>query len=278
MSNHAEFDVFLAHHSGDKPLVRQISAKLKAQGLKPWIDEEQIPPGRSFQDAIQQAIPIAKTAAIILGTEGLGRWQDWEIKAIFTLCVTNQKIVIPVLLPGVKEVPEKLLFLRELRWINFDSTDDAKALDLLLWGITGQRPRKDLSDDIKTSDKTVNAQPSSFDADTLFNQALTQDELKNYAAAIELYSRVIALKPDDADVYINRGNARGALGDTEGEIADYDRALQIDPDDVDAYYNRGIARYALGDTAGATADYDRAIQIDSDDADVYTIAGWLVVL
>jgi hypothetical protein len=43
------FDVFLAHNSADKPFVREINTKLKQIGLKTWIDEEQIAPGRSFQ-------------------------------------------------------------------------------------------------------------------------------------------------------------------------------------------------------------------------------------
>ena len=59
------FDVFLAHNSADKPFVREINTKLKQRGLKTWIDEEQIAPGRSFQQEIQQAIPRVKTAAII---------------------------------------------------------------------------------------------------------------------------------------------------------------------------------------------------------------------
>ncbi len=83
MSSEPEFDVFLAHYSGDKRLVREINTRLKRRGLKPWIDEEQIAPRRSFQQAIQQAIPKVKTAAIILGENGLGRWQAWEIKTFF---------------------------------------------------------------------------------------------------------------------------------------------------------------------------------------------------
>lgn len=104
------FHVFLAHHSEDKPLVREIATKLKQRGFKPWIDEEQIAPGRSFQQEIQQAINTVETAAIILGKEGIGRWQEWEIQTFFSRCVEKNMTVIPVLLPGVNEVPETLPF------------------------------------------------------------------------------------------------------------------------------------------------------------------------
>ncbi|PZO20572.1 MAG: hypothetical protein DCF25_06425 [Leptolyngbya foveolarum] len=61
------FDVFLAHRSVDKPLIRKIYRALKARGLNPWLDEEEIPPGTSFQEELQQAIGRVKTAAICIG-------------------------------------------------------------------------------------------------------------------------------------------------------------------------------------------------------------------
>ena len=145
MSDQSEFDVFLAHHSGDKPFVREINRQLKQRGLKPWIDEEQIAPGRSFQEEIQKAIPIVKTAAIFIGREGLGRWQNWEVKMFVSECIENGTPVIPVLLPGVNKVPEDLRFLREYRWINFKNENDSRALESLEWGITNEKTPNDPS-------------------------------------------------------------------------------------------------------------------------------------
>lgn len=62
MTDHTQFDVFLPHNSQDKPLVRIIAEELKQRDLKPWIDEEEIPPGQYFQDAIQKVIPQVKSA------------------------------------------------------------------------------------------------------------------------------------------------------------------------------------------------------------------------
>jgi hypothetical protein len=140
MVNQPQFDVFLAHNSQDKPQVRAIATKLKDRGLKYWIDEEQIPPGRWFQDVIQQAIPNVKSAAICIGTGGLGKWQAVELRSFISQCVNSDIPVIPVLLPGVKEIPEHLFFLKELNWVNFaNGIEDIKALDNLEWGITGER-------------------------------------------------------------------------------------------------------------------------------------------
>ncbi|WP_414573111.1 TIR domain-containing protein [Nostoc sp. CCY 9925] len=137
-----QFDVFLAHNTQDKPEVKAIALALKQRNIKSWIDEEQIAPGRSFQDEIQQAIPLVKSAAIFIGSQGLGRWQSWELKAFIAECVERKIPVIPVLLPGVNNLPEDLVFLKQLRWVAFSNgVDDEAALDLLQWGITGEKPQ-----------------------------------------------------------------------------------------------------------------------------------------
>ena len=134
------FDVFLAHNSQDKPQVRAIVANLKRRGLKVWLDEEQIPPGRPFQDVIQQALQNVSCAAIFIGSGGLGRWQILELRSLLTRFVDADIPVIPVLLPGVEGIPEHLLFLQELNYVKFENgINDFEALDKLESGIR-QKP------------------------------------------------------------------------------------------------------------------------------------------
>lgn len=136
-----EFDVFLAHSSADKPAVEHLAQRLRERGLNPWLDVEQIPPGRWFQEVIQEAIPRVRSAAVVIGAAGLGRWQALELKGFVSRCVEEGLPVIPVLLPGVGELPAALPFLRELQAVRFRQTvDEAGALDRLQWGITGERP------------------------------------------------------------------------------------------------------------------------------------------
>ncbi|NJM73206.1 MAG: toll/interleukin-1 receptor domain-containing protein [Scytonema sp. RU_4_4] len=135
-----EFDVFLAHNSADKPEVRAIANQLKERGIKIWLDEEQIPPGRSFQDEIQKAIPLVKSAVIFIGLKGLGKWQTMEVRSLTTRCVEKDIPLIPVLLPGVTQLPEKLVFLKEYTWVEFSKNiDDIQALNNLVWGITASQ-------------------------------------------------------------------------------------------------------------------------------------------
>lgn len=135
-----DFDVFLAHNSADKEHVIRICSDLRKMGLNPWLDEEQIPPGRWFQEYIQGAITSVKSAAIIVGNHGLGKWQILELRSFISQCVTNNLPVIPVLLPGTKELPTELTFLSELNHVRFQKPDDRHAYGKLAWGITGQKP------------------------------------------------------------------------------------------------------------------------------------------
>ncbi|MDM8519004.1 toll/interleukin-1 receptor domain-containing protein [Anaerolineales bacterium HSG6] len=140
-----EFDVFLAHNSKDKPAIRQIYSYLKDKGLRPWLDEKEIPPGRSFQEIIQAAIPKSKSAAIFIGEHDLEDWQTLELKVFISQCVEKEIPVIPVFLPEVsfEQFPRRLLFLKQFHGVDFKSIDDLESLDKLVWGITGEKPNSE---------------------------------------------------------------------------------------------------------------------------------------
>ncbi len=136
-----EFDVFVAYNSQDKLEVRAIAQELEQRSIKVWLDDDRIPPGRSFQDKIQEAILLVKSAAIFIGLHGLGKWQEVELRSLIKMSVDKNIPVIPVLLPGVNNVPEKFPFLQEFRWVSFSKNiNDIEALNLLVWGITQQQP------------------------------------------------------------------------------------------------------------------------------------------
>lgn len=138
-----QFDVFLAHNNSDKPQVRDIAAELKRRSLNPWLDEWEIRPGQWWQEVINQTIHKVKSAAIFIGPGGLGKWESLELRAFISECVEDSLTVIPVLLPGVEKIPENLPFLSQLQIVRFATgTNDAKALDDLEWGITGEHPQR----------------------------------------------------------------------------------------------------------------------------------------
>ncbi|WP_375474696.1 GUN4 domain-containing protein [uncultured Nostoc sp.] len=139
------FDVFLAHNSLDKPEIRIIYKYLKELGLNPWLDEKQIRPGQLYQDIIQKAIQQIQCVAVFIGTTGLGKWQALELQGFISQCVEKDIPVIPVLLPGVKFIPENLIFLKQFHQVCFECEieKDFEAFWRLYWGITGEELKID---------------------------------------------------------------------------------------------------------------------------------------
>jgi small GTP-binding protein len=130
------YDVFLAHNTLDKPAVREVSEHLKRRRINPWIDIERILPGEWILEAIQEAIQNVEIAVIFFGPTGTGRWQKMELYAFMKACVEADKCVIPVLLPGVVNIPRNLPLLEGIRWVRFkQNVNEPEPLDELVAGI-----------------------------------------------------------------------------------------------------------------------------------------------
>ncbi len=134
-----EFDTFLAYNSADLAAVRALRDRLHDFGLNPWMDKDQVPPGRWVQDVLEDAIGKSASAVICIGPSGLGKWQAIELKAFVKECVEEKIPVIPALLPNTK-MPVEARFLRELEYVSFvKSVDEDEPLRRLVWGITGDK-------------------------------------------------------------------------------------------------------------------------------------------
>lgn len=132
------FDVFLCHNSDDKPEVRKIANLLRARGINPWLDEEQLRPGLPWQEALEENIQKIQAAAVFIGHSGLGPWQNAEMRAFLNNFVERRIPIIPVILETADREPELPIFLRSVTWVDF-RRQAPDPLDRLLWGITGKR-------------------------------------------------------------------------------------------------------------------------------------------
>ena len=134
-----QFDVFLCHNSKDKSVVKDIALQLKQRGLRPWLDEWQLRPGLPWQRALEQQIDSIGAAAVFVGPDGMGPWQQMEQEAFLREFVNRGCPVIPVILPGVQKQPDLPKFLKGMTWVDFRRSSPA-PLDQLIWGITGVNP------------------------------------------------------------------------------------------------------------------------------------------
>ena len=137
MSSLEEFDVFLCHNSQDKPEVIEIANQLRSRDIAPWLDLWELRPGFSWQELLENQISHIKSAAVFVGSSGLGPWQKRELRAFLNEFTERDCPVIPVLLPNAPEKPQLPIFLKGMTWVDGRRSD---ALDHLIWGITGVKP------------------------------------------------------------------------------------------------------------------------------------------
>ena len=137
-----DFHVFLSHNSKDKAAVVDLGEALKARGLKPWLDIWDLPPGKPWQEELEEIIETIPAAAVIVGADGMGPWQEREMRAALSEFVNRKAPVIPVLLPSAPGKPDLPIFLRQFTWVDLRGGLSDENLDRLVWGITGRRPNE----------------------------------------------------------------------------------------------------------------------------------------
>lgn len=134
------FDVFLSHNSRDKPVVEEVGTWLKGQNLRVWLDKWELRPGFPWQEGLEEGVQSSRAVAVFVGMDGLGAWQEPEMRAFIARSRREQIPVIPVLLPGCPESPQLTLFLEAFTWIDLRNGITTEGLARLLWGITGKKP------------------------------------------------------------------------------------------------------------------------------------------
>jgi hypothetical protein len=148
------FDVFLCHNNEDKPEIRQIADDLSRRGLRPWLDEREIRPGKPWQAILENQIETIRAAAVFVGKNGMGPWQNMEMRAFITEFVERSCPVIPVILPSATETPKLPILLKNLHCVDYRKTD-SDPLEQLIWGISGEKPRHQEPNDSSATDLQI---------------------------------------------------------------------------------------------------------------------------
>lgn len=104
--------VFLCHCSKDKPNIRDLYGKLRRDGAKPWLDEEDLLPGQRWEEVISDAVRKADAVVVCLSKQAVTRAGFFHKEISFALDVLDQQpesaiYLIPVKLENC-EIPKRL--------------------------------------------------------------------------------------------------------------------------------------------------------------------------
>ena len=135
-----KFDVFLSYNSKDGPEVRRIAEELKKVRLRPWVDYDCLVPGRRWIPELEEVIGDIPCAAVFIGPEGRGPWEEVEVEGMLIQMIERDAAVMPVLLPGAPEDVRLPPFLKTLTRVNMREwrTGDSEGLERLVSGILGR--------------------------------------------------------------------------------------------------------------------------------------------
>ncbi len=86
--------------------------------------------------------------------------------------------------------------------------------------------------------------------------------LKDFKAAVKDCEQGLKVSPNEPAFYYNRGTAYTRLEDWKKAKKDFDSHLSMNPNFVDSYLNRGIANLYLKDLDAALADFNKGIQLN----------------
>lgn len=131
--NQHQLKVFLCHSSTDKPIVRKLYQKLHAEGIAPWIDEEDLLPGQDWQQEIPKVVRAADVVLVCLSQNSITKagYVQKEIKHALDIADEQPEgeiFIIPVRLEECK-VPERL---SRWHWVNlFEENGYAKLMRAL---------------------------------------------------------------------------------------------------------------------------------------------------
>ena len=75
MPDNFDYDVFVSHSAKDKPTVRELANRLKADGLSVWFDEWELKPGDSIPARIEEGLEFSRVLVLCMSANAFG--SDW---------------------------------------------------------------------------------------------------------------------------------------------------------------------------------------------------------
>lgn len=158
--HHAKtYDCFFVYNSEtDTGFAFDLDEKLRERGLKPWIQDREIQPGRPWQEELERVIRDIPAFVVMIGGHGFGSWENMKLQAGLAQLVEREVPVIPVIIPeGRPALPP---FLGTLEKVDMRYGIREDQIDRVYWGITGNRievddrPDRESSED-SSKDRTI---------------------------------------------------------------------------------------------------------------------------
>gem|GEM_PF-544281 len=98
----------------------------------------------------------------------------------------------------------------------------------------------------------------------LFDRGVVRLKDNQFQEAVDAFTQLVSIAPENPDAYKNRGVAYMKLGEYDLAIQDFEKTRQILPDMKGLYSNLGVAWYYKGEYTKAIENYNKEIELTPD--------------
>ena len=120
----------------------------------------------------------------------------------------------------------------------------------------------DLEQELRRKSRTITENQEEIErTNEIHSLWLKASKETSYKEKIELYDRILELRPDDPEALAWKADAALELGEQRWALSLCDRVLEVDEDNAHALYQRACAWAGLGETENALRDLRQAVAI-----------------
>jgi len=209
--------VFLCHSSNDKPAVRELYQKLRAEPwIQPWLDEEELYPGQDWNMEIEKAVEAADAIIVCLTKNSINKegYVQRELRIVLDFADYKPEgtlYIMPVRLEEC-EPPRRL---RPWQYADYFEGQRDRALSRLL--VSLKRRAESLGFDVKNSGikkEVVTNIDENQDA-SLIEQAISFVRSNNFTS-VSLLSRYLRIGYTRAAVLLDQLEEMGVVAPVHG--------------------------------------------------------------
>ncbi len=125
-----EFDVFISYSHSDKSAVQDVCTRLDQAKIRYWIDFQQMPPGASIAEGIDDGISKSRFFLACFSRAYLdSRWANEELRSVITVDASrNRKALIPLMIDDITPETALPVLVRDRRRMTWSKPDEVEEL------------------------------------------------------------------------------------------------------------------------------------------------------
>lgn len=253
------YDAFVSYSSADGPVVLELASRLRADGIRVWLDQWEIHPGDNVNKRIEQGLDQSRVLLLAVSASAIASdWVSEERHSVFAGRGNDRRRLVPVLLEDV-ELPSLLKTKSYIDW----RTRSLEQYQLLL-----ATCRREMSTgDSASCAEPVADGPAKYVDDLRFLQSLNDQELCEWVVIPLLDSmgyydiRYSPAQPERGRHLLFVKDDPIAEDGIERLSAVVHSHLTAAPTPSDLLYSEGQAETAARAAPGTTAQFESTIAV-----------------